>query len=52
MRARHRHFLASLFAAVVVTLTPALFAPSAVASYQAATCPGSTSWDNILQRCV
>jgi len=48
MRARQRHFLAALVSAVAI----ALFAPSAGSPAQAVTCPGSTSWDNILQRCV
>ncbi|MFC7272681.1 hypothetical protein ACFQS1_01705 [Paractinoplanes rhizophilus] len=49
MRARHRHFLVTLIAAIAV----ALVAPSAAPSHaEAITCPGSTSWDNLLQRCV
>jgi hypothetical protein len=47
MRARHRHFLVTLLAAVVVSIA----APSAP-SAEAYGCPASTSWDNILQRCV
>src|SRR3954470_18242814 len=49
MRARHRHFLVTLIAAIAV----ALLAPSAAPGQaEAITCPGSTSWDNLLQRCV
>jgi hypothetical protein len=49
MRARHRHFLVTLIAAIAV----ALVAPSAAPGHaEAITCPGSTSWDNLLQRCV
>ena len=48
MRARQRHFLLALVSAVAL----ALVAQSAPSSTQAISCPGSTSWDNILQRCV
>jgi hypothetical protein len=48
MRARHRHFLLALVSAIAI----ALAAQSAPSSTQAVECPGSTSWDNILQRCV
>ncbi|MBL7252963.1 hypothetical protein [Paractinoplanes lichenicola] len=48
MRARRTRFLAAIVSAVVI----ALFAPAAAGTAQAVTCPGSTSWDNILQRCV
>lgn len=48
MRARHRNVLAALLTTIAVALT-LLLAP---AGAQAVTCPGSTAWDNILQRCV
>jgi hypothetical protein len=49
MRARHKYLLVSLVAAVVVALTgQAVTAPAT----SAVGCPGSTTWDNILQRCV
>jgi hypothetical protein len=47
MRAR-RHILVALVTAVAI----ALAAQPAPSSTQAIECPGSTSWDNILQRCV
>jgi hypothetical protein len=50
MRARHRYFLGTLLAAVVVALTSQLApAPGLVAS---ASCPASTTWDDLLHRCV
>jgi hypothetical protein len=49
MRARHRHFLLALVSAVAIALA-AQAAPSSTT--QAVGCPSSTSWDNILQRCV
>ena len=48
MRARHRHFLLALVSAVVLSLVT----QPAPSSIQAVSCPGSTSWDNILRRCV
>lgn len=50
MRARHRYFLGTLLAAVVVALTSQL-AP-APAFTAAISCPASTTWDDLLQRCV
>jgi hypothetical protein len=49
MRARHRYFLGTLLAAVVVALTSQL-APAP--AFTAASCPASTTWDDRLQRCV
>jgi hypothetical protein len=50
MRARRRYFLGTFVAAVVVALT-GQFAPSP--GFTAAIhCPSSTSWDDLLQRCV
>jgi len=49
MRARHRYLLVTIVAAVAVALTgqtPAAPATSAIG------CPSSTTWDNLLQRCV
>ena len=51
MRARHRHFIAALVAAVAVALTPAFTITSGATASEAA-CPSGTSWDNVLQRCV
>ena len=51
MRARHRHFIAALIAAIAVALTPAFANPSGASASEAA-CPSGTSWDNVLQRCV
>lgn len=48
MRARRLHFLLALVSAVAI----ALVTQPAPSSTQAITCPSSTSWDNILQRCV
>jgi len=55
MRARHRHFLAALFAAISVALLPApahSTAPAAAGQLAFHTCPSGTAWDNILNRCV
>lgn len=51
MRARHRHFLMTLVAAIAVALTSQFGAAPAHAA-PAVHCPGSTTWDDILQRCV
>jgi hypothetical protein len=51
MRARHRHLIAALIAAIAVALTPASVNPSGATASEAA-CPQGTSWDNFLQRCV
>jgi hypothetical protein len=50
MRARHRYFLVTLIAAVTVALT-SQFAP-APGFVSAHSCPASTTWDDLLQRCV
>lgn len=50
MRARHRYFLVTLIAAVAVALT-SQFAPAPVSSAEHH-CQGSTTWDDLLQRCV
>jgi hypothetical protein len=50
MRARQRQFLVTLVAAVVVAIT-SQFA-SAPASSVAVGCPASTTWDDLLHRCV
>ncbi|GAA2644792.1 hypothetical protein [Paractinoplanes durhamensis] len=50
MRARHRHLLVTLIAAVAVALT-GQFAPAASSSV-AYDCPASTTWDDFLKRCV
>ncbi|MEV4350624.1 hypothetical protein AB0J83_39710 [Actinoplanes sp. NPDC049596] len=50
MRARRRQILVSLVAAVTVALT-GVFAPSPDPAL-AVTCPGSTTWDDFLKRCV
>ena len=49
MRARHRYLLVTIVAAVAVALTGQ--APVAPAT-SAIGCPSSTTWDNLLQRCV
>ncbi|WP_157437222.1 hypothetical protein [Actinoplanes subtropicus] len=49
MRARHRYFLLTIVAAVVVALTGQ---GAAAPVTSAVGCPGSTTWDNVLQRCV
>jgi hypothetical protein len=50
MRARHRRFLVTLVAtAAVAVATLSGVSPGSAAAYG---CPASTSWDNILQRCV
>jgi hypothetical protein len=51
MRARRRYVLASLIAAVVVALTSQFGAAPASAG-PAIHCPGSTTWDDLLHRCV
>jgi hypothetical protein len=51
MRARHRYFLASLIAAVAVALS-SQFGVAPAAATPAVHCPGSTTWDDFLQRCV
>jgi len=47
MRARHRHLIAVLVAAIAVAL-----APMSAASAEDHYCPQGTSWDNRVQRCV
>ena len=49
MRARLRYAVVTLVAAVVVALTGQAAAAPATAAIG---CPGSTTWDNLLQRCV
>jgi hypothetical protein len=50
MRARHRHLLVTLIAAVAVALTSQFAtAPAATAGHG---CPSSTTWDDLLKRCV
>ena len=51
MRARHRHFIAALVAALSVALT-SQFAPAPGFSAAEGPCPASTTWDDFLQRCV
>lgn len=51
MRARRRYVLASLIAAVVVALT-SQFGVAPASAAPAIHCPGSTTWDDLLQRCV
>jgi hypothetical protein len=51
MRARHRTFLLTLLAAVTVALTSHLGVTPAAAA-PAIHCPGSTTWDDLLHRCV
>jgi hypothetical protein len=51
MRARQRYFLVTLLAAVVVALTSQFGAAPATAA-PAVHCPGSTTWDDLLHRCV
>jgi hypothetical protein len=48
MRARQRVFLLALVSSIAI----ALAVPSAPSSAEAVSCPSSTSWDNMLQRCV
>lgn len=48
MRARRRNLLLALISSIAVVLT-LLATPTGA---QAVTCPGSTTWDNILQQCV
>jgi hypothetical protein len=48
MRARRRR----LMLALVSVVTIALAAQTAPSSTRAIGCPASTSWDNLLQRCV
>jgi len=52
MRARHRHFIAALVAAIAVALTPFSTTTASGATASEAACPQGTSWDNFLQRCV
>jgi len=49
MRARRRYVLASFLAAVAVALTSQFGVAQASAD---PVCPASTSWDDILHRCV
>jgi hypothetical protein len=51
MRARHRYFLGTLLAAVVVALT-SQFGVAPASAAPAIHCPGSTTWDDLLHRCV
>ncbi|MFF5077380.1 hypothetical protein ACFY36_10030 [Actinoplanes sp. NPDC000266] len=50
MRARRRQILIAFVAAVTVALT-GQFVPSP-GSAAAVGCPASTTWDDLLQRCV
>ena len=51
MRARHRHLLVALLAAIsLATFAPAA-QPSAVAEGEHY-CPAGTNWNNRLQRCM
>ncbi|XVU22764.1 hypothetical protein ACQPZJ_36650 [Actinoplanes sp. CA-054009] len=50
MRARRRQLLVTVVAAVVVALT-GQFVPSPGPAL-AVGCPASTTWDDLLQRCV
>jgi hypothetical protein len=52
MRARHRHVLAALIAAIAVALTSVSGPVSGDTQVQAESCPRGTSWDNLLHRCV
>ena len=52
MRARQRHFIAALFAAVAVALAQAAVPSPGDTQIQAHECARGTSWDNRLQRCV
>ena len=51
MRARRRYVLASLIAAIAIALT-SQFGAAPVSAAPAIHCPGSTTWDDLLHRCV
>ena len=52
MRARHRHFIAALIAAIAVAVTPVSAPSIGAVQAEGPLCPQGTSWDNRMQRCV